>query len=69
MLHLAALFTGFGGLLLQLAWLRRYGLLMGNTSVAAAQVLGVFLLGIGAGGLLVARTRMAGRAPPIGFAL
>jgi spermidine synthase len=56
----AALLTGFGGLLLQLAWLRRYGLLLGNTSLAAAQVLGVFLLGIGVGGLLVARARRSG---------
>jgi len=56
-LPLAAFLTGFGGLLLQFAWLRRYGLLLGNTAAAAAQVLGVFLAGLGAGGLLAARWR------------
>ena len=57
MLPAAALLTGFGGLVLQLAWMRRYGLLLGNTSGAAALVLGVFLAALGAGGLAAARVR------------
>ena len=55
MIHAVALLTGFGGLLLELVWLRRYGLLLGNTAGAAAVVLGVYLSGLGVGGWLVGR--------------
>ncbi|MEZ5965758.1 MAG: hypothetical protein R3F56_18125 [Planctomycetota bacterium] len=59
MLPLAAFLTGFGGLLLELAWLRRYGLLLGNTAAALGEVFGVYLAGIGCGGFLAARWRAA----------
>ncbi len=62
---LAALLTGIGGLLLQLALVRRYALLMGGTADAAAVVMSWFMLGLGAGGLLAlrlaARPERAGR--------
>lgn len=60
MIYAVALLTGFGGLLLELVWLRRYGLLLGNTAGAAAVVLGVYLSGLGVGGWLIGR---APRAP------
>ncbi len=55
MIYGIALLAGFGGLLLELVWLRRYGLLLGNTAGASALVLGVYLFGLGVGGLLVGR--------------
>lgn len=55
MIYVAAALTGLGGLLVQLVLVRRHGLLLGNTAEAASLVLGVFLLGLGVGGLLVAR--------------
>jgi spermidine synthase len=55
MVYLAALCSGLGGLLIELVLLRRFGLLLGNTSGAADLVIGSFLLGLGVGGLLVPR--------------
>lgn len=46
----AAFLAGWGGLLLEIVLVRRYGLLLGNTSWAAAVVLGAFLGGLGLGG-------------------
>lgn len=50
MTYLAALLAGLGGLLVELVLVRRHGLLLGNTSSAAAVVLSLFLLGLGVGG-------------------
>ena len=63
MIHLAACLAGFGGLLLEIVWLRRHGLLLGNTAAASACVLAIFLLGLGVGGLYLPRTRAARRRP------
>ncbi len=52
---LAAFCAGIGGLLIELAAVRRIGLLLGNTAEAAAVVVAIFLLGLGVGGLWVAR--------------
>jgi spermidine synthase len=59
----AATLTGCGGLLLQMVWLRRFGAILGNTSGAAALVLGVFLCGLGGGSLLLARRPSWHRRP------
>ncbi|MGE0141730.1 MAG: hypothetical protein AB7I19_02190 [Planctomycetota bacterium] len=45
----AALAAGFGGLLFQVAILRRFALVLGSSAVATALVLGVFLAGLGVG--------------------
>ncbi len=55
MLHAAVLLSGLGGLLVELVLVRRFGLLIGNTSVASAFVIGAYLLGLGIGGLAVHR--------------
>ncbi len=53
MIHLAVMLSGLGGLLAELVWVRRFGLLLGNTSEASSMVIGFYLLGLGVGGLLV----------------
>lgn len=56
-LHGAVLLSGFGGILVELVLVRRFGLLIGNTTVASAFVIGAYLLGLGIGGLLVGRVQ------------
>ncbi len=63
MVHLAACLAGFGGLLLEMVFVRRHGLLIGNTAGASAMVFAWFLLGLGLGGLLLPRTALARRRP------
>ncbi|MHC5072441.1 MAG: fused MFS/spermidine synthase, partial [Planctomycetota bacterium] len=63
MVFAAAGLAGLGGLLLQLALVRRHGLLLGNTAEAAALVLALFLLGLGLGGLYGPRLPLARRRP------
>ena len=63
MVYLAAALAGMGGLLLELLYVRRLALVMGNTAGATALVLAVFLLGLGLGGLLLPRLRAARRRP------
>ncbi|MHC4079331.1 MAG: hypothetical protein ACYST0_12925, partial [Planctomycetota bacterium] len=63
MVFAAAGLAGLGGLLLQLALVRRHGLLLGNTAEAAALVLALFLLGLGLGGLYGPRLPVARRRP------
>lgn len=46
---LMVFFSGFAGLLYQILWMRQLGLLLGNTSHAAAITLGVFFLGLALG--------------------
>jgi predicted membrane-bound spermidine synthase len=53
LIYAAVLLTGLGGLLIELVLVRRFGLLLGNTSEASALVIGAYLLGLGVGGLLV----------------
>jgi len=53
MIYLAVVLSGLGGLLAELVLVRRFGLLLGNTSEASAFVIGSYLLGLGVGGLLV----------------
>ncbi|MES2981515.1 MAG: fused MFS/spermidine synthase [Verrucomicrobiota bacterium] len=42
-------FSGFAGLLYQILWMRQLGLLLGNTSYAAAITLGMFFFGLAMG--------------------
>src|SRR3989454_1176972 len=44
--------SGMAGLLYQVVWVREFGLIFGNTLHSAALVSGVFMVGLGAGGLL-----------------
>ncbi len=44
--------SGMAGLLYQVVWVREFGLIFGNTLHSAALVTGVFMVGLGAGGLL-----------------
>ena len=44
--RLAAFLAGFGGLLLEMVFVRRHGMLLGNTASASALVLALFLLGL-----------------------
>ncbi|HYS78870.1 MAG TPA: hypothetical protein VEO94_08520, partial [Candidatus Dormibacteraeota bacterium] len=44
--------SGMAGLLYQIVWVREFGLIFGNTLHSAALVTGVFMVGLGAGGLL-----------------
>ncbi len=67
MIYLAAILSGFGGLLLEMCLLRRHGLLLGNTSAAASLVLACFLLGLGLGGYGVRRLPLQ-RIGPLGMA-
>ncbi len=55
MTYAAVVLSGLGGLLFELVMVRRYGLLLGNTSEASSLVIGGYLLGLGLGGLLVSR--------------
>ncbi len=44
--------SGMAGLLYQVVWVREFGLIFGNTIYSAALVTGLFMVGLGAGGLL-----------------
>jgi spermidine synthase len=63
MVHLAACLAGWGGLMLEMVFLRRHGLLLGNTASASVLTLALFLLGLGIGGLLLPRLGFARRRP------
>ena len=67
----AALFalSGCMALLLQLAWVRLFGLVLGSSVYSFSAVLGVYLLGIGLGSALIARPLARGAAAPWWFAL
>jgi spermidine synthase len=45
--------SGFTGLLYEVVWVRLFGLVFGNTTLAAASVLAAFMLGMALGGLLI----------------
>lgn len=57
--------SGMAGLLLEVVWVREFGLIFGNTIHSAALVTGVFLGGLGLGGCLggVVADRVHGRDP------
>ncbi len=47
--YVMVFFSGFAGLLYQILWMRQLGLLLGNTSYAAAITLGMFFFGLAMG--------------------
>src|SRR6185369_7875187 len=67
----AALFAvnGFLALMLQLAWVRLFGLVLGSSVYSFAAVLGVYLLGIALGSAFIARPLARGAVSPWWFAL
>ncbi|MBK8976847.1 MAG: fused MFS/spermidine synthase [Planctomycetes bacterium] len=68
----AALCAGFGGLVAETVALRRHALGLGSGAAAATWVLGAFLVGLGAGGLLASRlpARLRGvRVAALGYAV
>ncbi len=60
---------GFVALLLQLAWVRLFGLVFGSSVYSFSAVLGVYLLGIALGSALVARALARERVPAWGYSL
>jgi predicted membrane-bound spermidine synthase len=58
--------SGFCALLYQTAWLREFRLIFGASTAATAAVLGVFMLGIGFGGIILGR-RSEATAKPLRF--
>ncbi len=66
---LAALCAGAGGLLVETATVRRQALDVGSDAEASALVVALFLLGLGLGGLLVARSRLLRASPRAAAAL
>ncbi len=67
----AALFalSGFTALLLQLAWVRLFGLVLGSSVYSFSSVLGVYLLGLGLGSAAIAPFLKRGRVAAWWFAL
>jgi spermidine synthase len=67
----AALFavSGFTALLLQLAWVRLFGLVLGSSVYSFAGVLGVYLLGLALGSAIVSPMLARGSVAPWWFAL
>ena len=61
--------SGFVALLLQLAWVRLFGLVLGSSVYSFSAVLGVYLMGIAIGSAAIARPLARGRAGPAWFAL
>ena len=47
--------SGISGLIYEIIWMRQLGNVFGNTIHAAATAAAVFMLGLGAGGLVVGR--------------
>jgi spermidine synthase len=52
-LHLLFFFSGISGLIYQVAWVRVFGNVFGNTIYSASVVVAVFMLGLGAGGYVI----------------
>ncbi|HXS83390.1 MAG TPA: fused MFS/spermidine synthase [Methylomirabilota bacterium] len=61
--------SGFVALLLQLAWVRLFGLVFGSSVYSFSAVLGVYLMGIAIGSAAIARPLARGRAGPAWFAM
>jgi spermidine synthase len=67
----AALFavSGFTALLLELAWVRLFGLVLGSSVYSFSSVLGIYLLGLGLGSAGIAPFLQPGAVAPSWFAL
>src|SRR5438874_11125475 len=58
--------SGFCALVYQTAWLREFRLIFGASTAASAAVLGVFMAGLGFGGIVLGRYSET-RANPLAF--
>src|SRR3954468_9339829 len=58
--------SGFCALVYQTAWLREFRLIFGASTAASAAVLGVFMAGLGFGGIVLGR-RVESDSRPLGF--
>src|SRR3954469_14083240 len=58
--------SGFCALVYQTAWLREFRLIFGASTAASAAVLGVFMAGLGFGGIILGR-RSEAKAHPLAF--
>src|SRR3954452_7561547 len=58
--------SGFCALVYQTAWLREFRLIFGASTAASAAVLGVFMAGLGFGGIVLGR-RSEAKAHPLAF--
>src|SRR5207247_6585300 len=61
--------SGFSALLLQLAWVRLFGLVLGSSVYSFSAVLGVYLLGLALGSAAMVPFLSRARAAPWWFAL
>ena len=61
--------SGFTALLLQLAWVRLFGLVLGSSVYSFSSVLGIYLLGLGLGSALIAPLLARASVSPWWFAL
>ena len=61
--------SGFTALLLQLAWVRLFGLVLGSSVYSFSSVLGIYLLGLALGSALISPLLARGGAAPCWFAL
>ena len=52
LLHLLFFCSGISGLIYQVAWVRLFGNVFGNTVYSASLVVAIFMLGLGLGGVL-----------------
>src|SRR5438552_7367415 len=58
--------SGFCALIYQTAWLREFRLIFGASTAASAAVLGVFMAGLGLGGIILGRVSEC-RTRPLAF--
>src|SRR5437016_2246440 len=58
--------SGFCALIYQTAWLREFRLIFGASTAASAAVLGVFMAGLGLGGIILGRVSES-RTRPLAF--
>src|SRR5438874_12994317 len=58
--------SGFCALIYQTSWLREFRLIFGASTAASAAVLGVFMGGLGFGGIVLGR-RVESNTRPLGF--
>src|SRR5437868_8299825 len=58
--------SGFCALIYQTTWLREFRLIFGSSTAATAAVIGVFMAGVGFGGIILGR-RSEMKAQPLAF--